>query len=146
MKSIHNRTSLVLSLLGGLLLIASGVSGAIGIVGDILDNIDFIFGPDAAVTFEIIVGILAALTIMCGVGIIIGGIVMTTTRVELGRNIVLVAVGTGVLGLFLSLVQAVLVGQLYMSWSVQVAQSVGWVGAILAVEARIIAEQRAVSA
>ncbi|MHA1770466.1 MAG: hypothetical protein ACTSYL_12145 [Candidatus Thorarchaeota archaeon] len=136
----------MLSLIGGLLLIASGVSGAIGIVGNILHNIDFLFGPEVALTFEIIVGILAVLTIMCGIGIIIGGFVMTTPRVELGRNIILVAVGTGVLGLFLSLVQAILVGQLYMSWSVQIAQSVGWVGAILAVEARIIAEQRAVSA
>ncbi len=145
LKSIHNSTALFLSAIGGILLIVSGISGAISVVVDVMLDIESVFGPEAALSFEIIVGILAVLTILGGVGIIIGGLVMTTTRVELGRNIVLVAVGTSVLGLFLSLVQCLMAGRLFMSWSLQIAQSVGWIGAIFAVEARIVAEQRPLS-
>ncbi len=123
-------------------MIVSGAGGAIDIIGDFIQRIEDVYGAGSVLTFQIIIGILAALTIMCGVAIIIGGFVMTTYRVEAGRNIVLVAVGTGVLGLLLSLIQAVLVGQFYLSWNVQIAQSIGWIGAIFAVEARIIAEQR----
>jgi hypothetical protein len=141
---MHNRTSFLLCMVGGGLLISSAASGTIAVIGDIVDNLAIVFGPDFVVTFEIVMGILAVLTCLGGVGVIIGGIVFTTHRVELGRKIVLVSVATGIAGLIMSLVQSLMAGDPILNLTFQIAQSLGWVGAILSVEARIVAEQKPV--
>ncbi|MHA1247062.1 MAG: hypothetical protein ACTSPE_07020 [Candidatus Thorarchaeota archaeon] len=145
MKPIHNRTPLMLCIIGGSLMLLSGASGAVGVVGDIIDDLQHLFGEEFVVTLSILMGILGMLMMMCGAGVIVAGIVLTSRRVEAGRNIILVAVGTGVLGLIISLFLAAVSGNLAMDWRTQITQSLGWVGAILAIEARIIAEQMPVS-
>ena len=129
-----------------MLVIVSGLLGAVGAGGDIVDGLRHLFGPDFVVTYEIMCGILGILMIFSGVGIIAGGLLMTTRRLETGRVVVLVSVSAGILGLLLSLFQAAVTGNLSMGWNVQVVQSIGWVGAILSVIARIIAEQKPLSA
>jgi hypothetical protein len=142
--NIHNRTSFVLCLIGGALLILSAASGTIAVIDAIIDDLAELFGPNFVVTFEIVMGILAVLTCLGGVGVIIGGAVLTSGRVELGRKIVLVSVATGIAGLLMSLVQSVMAQDPLLNLTFQIAQSLGWVGAILSVEARIVAEQEPV--
>ncbi|RDE16059.1 MAG: hypothetical protein C4K47_02100 [Candidatus Thorarchaeota archaeon] len=142
--NIHNRTSFLLCFIGGVLLILSAASGTIVVIDEIIDDIAKLFGPDFVVTAEIVMGILAVLTFLGGVGVIVGGFVFTTERVDLGRKIVLVSVATGVVGLLISLVQSLMAGDPILDLTFQIAQSLGWVGAILSVEARIVAEQRPV--
>jgi len=142
---MHNRTSFLLCIIGGSLFIASGASGTIAVIGDLGEDLAKLFGPDFVVTFAIVMGILAVLACLGGVGVIVGGIVLTTHRVELGRIIVLVAVATGIVGLIVSLVQLIMAGDPIMNLSFQIAQSLGWVGAILSAEARIVAEQKPLS-
>ena len=142
MKSIHNRTSFLLSLIGGTLLIVSGTTGAVSVLDEMWAALDHIFGREFVLTFEIITGILGTLTVFAGIAIVLGGVLLTTSHVEVGRIVILVAVGVGAFGLGLSLFQAVLVGNILMEWGLQICQSVGWIGAILAIDARIIADQR----
>ena len=54
----------------------------------------------------------------------------------------MVSVGMGILSLIMSLVQLVLAGIFAMGMMVQIAQSLGWIGAIFSIEARIISSQR----
>lgn len=124
------------------MLIASGTSGAIGVMGPFLDHFVDLLGPEAAISVQFIIGLLGALTIIGGVLIIIGGFLLTTRRVEVGRQVILAAVILGVLSLIASLVQLLIAGDLSMDLIQQFAQSIGWLGAIFAIEARIIAEQR----
>lgn len=135
---------MLLSLGGGALMIIAGVTGTFGVLGELVEGMNVLLGPEFVVTFEITMGILATLTGFGGLGVIVGGLILTTRRVEAGRIIIFVAMGTGVLSLFMCLIQHALVGSLSMDLSQQVSQSLGWIGAIMAVVARIIAEQRPV--
>jgi len=123
-------------------MIASGASGTLGYLDQLQDALDAVYGSTFTFTLEILLGILAALTAIGGLGVIIGGWILTTDRVEIGRILIMVSVGMGILSLIMSLVQLVLAGIIAMGMMVQIAQSLGWIGAIFSIEARIISSQR----
>jgi hypothetical protein len=87
-------------------------------------------------------GYLAVMTIIAGVVTIIGGLILTTDRVWIGRVILLGAIAAGVLGLMITMVQLLMAGTLNMGITLQLQQSFGWVGATVAIVARIIADQK----
>ncbi len=120
----------------------SGTSGSLALARELSEDFGFLFGPEVVMSFEIIMGILGVLTSMTGAAVIIGGLILTTHRVELGRNVILVAVGTGVLSLVMTLVESAIAGRIMMDLGLQVTQSIAWIGAILALQARIIASQK----
>ncbi len=140
--TLHNRNPLILCLIGGSLILIAGASGAIGVTEDLLTNLDSVVGEGGVMTFELVLGILAGLTIFGGVGVIMGGIMITTRNVEFGRILILLCTCMGVLALTMSLVQLIMVGTLMLDLVVQLAQSLGWLGAIFSIIARVVAEQR----
>lgn len=140
--NIHNKNSLLLSLSGGLLMIISGASGAIAVLDVLADALAAAFGLSIVLTFEAVMGYLAVMTIIAGAVTIIGGLVLTTDRVWLGRVILLGAIAASVLGLMITMVQLLMAGTLIMGITLQLQQSLGWVGAIIAFVARIIADQK----
>jgi len=123
-------------------MIASGASGTLGYLSELQNALDAVFGSTFTFTLEILLGILAGLTAIGGLGVIIGGWILTTERVEIGRILIMVSVGMGILSLVMSLVQLVLAGIYAMGMMIQIAQSLGWIGAIFSIEARIISAQR----
>lgn len=131
----------MLCLIGGLLMISSGASGAIGTLAELAPHLGSLFGMGFALTFDIIMGILAALTLIGGVGVIVGGVVLTTRFYRLGRVVVILCIVMGVSGLIMSLIQLLMAGTLMMSLSIQLAQSVGWIGAMFSLIAQTVAEQ-----
>ncbi len=137
--NIHNKNALVLCIIGGVLMISSGASGAIAVVDELADALS---ATSILFTFEAVMGYLAVMTILAGLVTVIGGIILTTDRVWLGRIIVLGAITASVLGLMMSLVQLTMVGTINMGITLQLQQSFGWVGAIIAFVARIIADQK----
>ncbi len=142
MMMLHNRTPFILCLVGGTLLILSGASGSIGLLDELVEGLTHLFGPDFVLTFAIIIGILSALMIIAGALVIVSGVVMTTHHVEIGRILLLVAVVMGVVGLIAGLAQSVISGIIVIDMNIQIMQSLGWLGAIFSVVARIIAEQK----
>lgn len=142
LMSIHNRTPLLLSIIGGILLIISGTSGAIQVLPQIEEGLRALFGLQLLITFETVMGALALLTALSGVAAIVGGVILTTSHVRMARVIIMLAIAAGVIGLLMGLVQMVWVGDLVMDMMIQLQQSIGWVGAMFAVVARIIAEQK----
>ncbi len=141
LTTIKNRTSLILSIIGGLMIISAGTSDAIGVLDELLIDLRELFGPAFVLTFAIITGILAILTVFGGILVIIGGLILTTRRVEVGRIVLLIAVIVSIGGLTMSLIQAILVGNLAIEMRLQLAQSIGWIGAILSTMARVVSEQ-----
>ncbi len=133
---------MVLCVIGGVLLVIAGASGAVGIIGDFAENLRQLLGLENAASVELILGILAGLTVLGGLGVIMSGFIVTTERVELGRILIFLFTGMGILGLVMSLIQLVMIGTLMMDLMIQVGQSLGWVGAIFAITARTITEQQ----
>jgi len=139
---IHNRNAFILCLVGGVLLFASGASGVIGLIDELAEALREILEFSLVLTLENIMAGLASITIISGVVVIVGGVILTTSEVRAGRIIVNLAIAVGIIGLLMILVQSVMTGTLSMDMTMQLQQSFGWVGAILAFVARIIAEQK----
>ena len=141
-KDVHNSNALLLCLVGGLLVMLAGVSGTIQLMEELLLSNGDVMDPTALMTVEIVTGMLVLLTGLGGMGIVASGIILTTRRVQLGRILVALFTGMGVLGLAANLVQLVMVGTLAMDLMHQVGQSLGWIGAIFAIIARTVAVQK----
>ncbi|MHA2380266.1 MAG: hypothetical protein ACXADS_13415 [Candidatus Thorarchaeota archaeon] len=105
-----------------------------------------LFGPGSAITFDMMMDLLGTLTLLGGVAVIIGGLILTTKRFKLGRILVFVSIGVGIAGLVVCLVQLLMAGPFVMPLALQLAQSVGWIGAILSLIAWNVAEQPSVIA
>ena len=142
LMNIHNKNSLLLSFAGGVLMIVSGASGAIAVIDVLEEALAAAFGLSIVFTFEAVMGYLSVMTILAGIVTIIGGLILTTDRVWIGRVILLGAIAAGVVGLMISMVQLVMVGTLNMGITLQLQQSLGWLGATVAIVARIIADQK----
>ena len=144
-KDVHYSNALLLCLVGGLLVMLAGVSGTIQLMEELLLSNGDVMDPTALMTVEIVTGMLVLLTGLGGLGgmgIVASGIILTTRRVQLGRILVALFTGMGVLGLAANLVQLVMVGTLAMDLMHQVGQSLGWIGAIFAIIARTVAVQK----
>jgi hypothetical protein len=140
--NVHNRNPLLLCLVGGILMILSGLSGAIGVIGQLSEALPYFFG---FTFFESFQNFMEGLAMWAGLGgfvVILGGFVMTTEKVRFGRIMILAGIVVGVVGLLMTLVQMASTGTFVMDLIEQLNQSLGWVGAILAFIARIIAEQK----
>ncbi len=120
----------------------AGVSGTIQLMEELLLSNGDAMDPTALMTVEIVTGMLVLLTGLGGMGIVASGIILTTRRVQLGRILVALFTGMGVLGLAANLVQLVMVGTLAMDLMHQVGQSLGWIGAMFAIIARTVAVQK----
>lgn len=127
-------------------MIASGASGAIGTLSVIGEHIANLFGPGFEMTFDMMMDLLSTFTLLGGVIVIISGLVLTTRSYTLGRVLLFVSIGIGVAGLVMCLVQLALSGSFMLPLTLQLAQSVGWVGAILSLIAWNVAEQPSVIA
>ncbi len=140
--TLHNRNPFLLCLGGGMLMFLSGVSGAIGVIGELSEILEYIFGLSFLETFESFMTGLAMWAAFGGMVVIIGGLILTTQRVRLGRIIVSAGIIVSVVGLLMTLVQMASTGVFVMGMMDQLQQSLGWIGAMMAFIARIIAEQK----
>ena len=140
--TLHNRNPFLLCVGGGMLMFFSGVSGAIGVIGELSEILQYVFGLSFLETFENFMTGLAMWAAFGGMVVIVGGLVLTTQKVRIGRIIVSMGIIVGVVGLLMTLVQMASTGTFVMDMIEQLNQSLGWIGAMMAFIARIIAEQK----
>ena len=140
--TLHNRNPFLLCVGGGMLMFFSGVSGAIGVIGELSEILQYVFGLSFLETFENFMTGLAMWAAFGGMVVIVGGLVLTTQNVRIGRIIVTMGIIVGVVGLLMTLVQMASTGTFVMDMIEQLNQSLGWIGAMMAFIARIIAEQK----
>ncbi len=120
----------------------SGVSGAIGVIGEVSAIFPYIYGLEFLETFEDFMTGLAMWAAFGGMVVIVGGLVLTTHKVRYGRILISAGIIVGVVGLLMTLVQMASSGVFVMEMIDQLHQSLGWIGAMMAFIARIIAEQK----
>jgi hypothetical protein len=101
-----------------------------------------VFGLAFLETFENFMTGLAMWAAFGGMVVIIGGLILTSRWVRFGRILVSAGIIVGVIGLLMTLVQMASAGVFVMGMIHQLQQSLGWVGAMMAFIARIIAEQK----
>ena len=123
-------------------MILSGLSGAIGVIGELSDVLQYYFGLRFFETFENFMTGLAVWSALGGVVVVVGGLILTTEKVRLGRVLIIAGIIIGVIGLMMTLVQMASTGVFVMGMVEQLHQSLGWIGAMMAFIARIIAEQK----
>ncbi len=120
----------------------AGVSGSIQLIEELMLSNGDVMDPTVLMTVEIVTGMLVLLTGLGGIGVVASGIILTTKRVQLGRILIALFTGMGVLGLAANLAQLVMLGTLTMDLMHQVGQSLGWIGAMFAIIARTVAVQK----
>ncbi|MDH4213820.1 MAG: hypothetical protein OEV85_07860, partial [Candidatus Thorarchaeota archaeon] len=120
---IHNKNAFMLCFLGGVLLIASGSSGVIGLIDELAEALYAALELSLVLTLENIMAGLATITILSGIAVIIGGVILTTSHIRAGRIIVNLAIAMGIVGLLMILVQSVMAGTISMGLTMQLQQS-----------------------
>ncbi len=139
---MQNKTPFLLCLLGGALMIYAGVVGSVGIWGELISLAATLAPALADVLFWILV-ILINIASLGGVGVILGGYLMTTNRFGTGKFIIGLAAGMGLIGFL------ILIAQMYMAVGFAaflmvfniISSSAGILGVVITIVARAMARK-----
>jgi len=96
---------------------------------------------EVAAVVNLVLTILLYVAGLGGVSVIIGSLLFSWGRVRLGRLIVGLGAGIGVISLALSLAQMYLAGILNVTFLLALSQTPGWAGAVLSIVARFLAKE-----
>ncbi len=121
-------------------MIITSIAGSIGFFGDLIAYAAAAF-PGFAGILEWILVILSFIAGLGGVGVIVGGFLLTRNRVGTGKFIIGIAAGMGLIGLIINLIQIFLVGGALGTLNIVALglQSPGWIGAFITIPARRMA-------
>ncbi len=131
----------MIALIAGSLLLVAGVHGSIGILSFAFTEISS-FLPELA---SVIMFTLVVLTIVAssgGIAVIIGGFLVLRKRVIPGKLLISLGGGVGSVGFVINLVSGLGLAWALLSSAAAIfviGQSLGWIGVILSVIARILA-------
>ncbi|MFO7676765.1 MAG: hypothetical protein R6V50_00015 [Thermoplasmatota archaeon] len=129
--SIKQKNAKNIALLAGILLLISGVSGA-ATWQAIRDFVTHIFYQN--IILEIIFVILIFIASLGGISVIIGGLLIGKNKARTGKFFIMLGAGMGLIGLFVS----ILVALVQQSFTIASFFSVGTLGILLSILARII--------
>jgi len=129
-----NRKAMILAVIGGVLLLVSGTSGvaAMEAVKDfVTDNV----ADNSAIQIAFV--ILIFLASLGGIGVIIGGVLTGRGKVGIGRFLIGVGSGLGLIGLII----AIAVGIKEESLTIGAFIGIGAIGVLLSVAARVVSKK-----
>ncbi len=139
---MKNQTPFALCFIGGLFLILAGYNHGIGtifLIYGVLHSISAL--APYYLVIDIILTILGIIAWSGGYAVIIGGYLLTKSHVRLGKFVVAIAAGFGLISLILTIVWAYIVGGvaglLVLAWLIM--NSIWAIGLILTIIARSIA-------
>ena len=131
--SSKNSTAMGVAVLGGILLLISGVNGIVTwetikafVTAHIMDN--FIV--------QIVFAILILIASLGGIAVIIGGVLIGKNKVGTGKFLIAIGAGLGLIGLIVSIIISIMEG----SFTIGTFLSIGMVGLVLSIVARVIAK------
>ena len=124
------------------MLITNGATGSIGYL-QLIADIPVLF-PQLLGTLwliNIILYVLVFLAGLGGIGVIIGGFLLTKGRLSSGKLLIGLGAGLGLIGLLVSLGQLLYTSGLgaVVNFVMVASQSAGWVGTVLSIIARLAA-------
>ncbi len=142
MKDKPLKTTLVLSVVAGILLMVSGVPSSVGFLGKVIEFISERMGGLVAETLSIVLWVFSFLASFGGILVIMGGILTYRNRLTIGKLLIGIGSGSGFIGLLFMMASALLHGWFYMvSLILTMVQSLGWIGVFLSIAARMTAKK-----
>ena len=138
---MHNKKAFIMCLVGGILLFLASVMGSIGMYGTIIAFVADQY-PEMIGILDNVLLVLSFIAGLGGIGVIIGGFMLTSDRVGTGKFIIGIAAGMGLIGLIIVLAQHFMLAGTsgvvdYVT--LMLSQGSGWIGAILAILGRKMA-------
>lgn len=119
----------------------AGVHGSLGILGDIFEEISSLL-PETADLIHTTLVLLAVIASLGGVTVIAGGFLILKKKRLTGKLFISLGGSVGVIGFAINLVSGLGLGWAILSSAVAVfavGQSIGWIGLIISLIARITA-------
>jgi len=127
--------------LGGTLLLIAGATGSTGIVGTIIEYLIENLGGATADLLSLILQALTFVADLGGISVIIGGSLIINQRPRIGKFIIGIGAGMGLVGFLIILALAFLHGWInVINFITIISQSIGWIGIILSITATILAK------
>jgi len=127
---------------GGTLLLIAGATGSTGIIGTIIEYIIENLGGPTADVLSLILQALNLVADLGGASVIIGGSFIINQRIRIGKFLIGLGAGMGLIGFMIILASAFIQGWVNaINFVVIISQSIGWIGIILSIAATILAKQ-----
>ena len=134
-----SNSAVVLAFLSGILLIVAGAVGSVGIIGTAIEYAIEYLGGSMADMLSLLLQALNLIASLGGLAVIAGGILIYVGRKGLGKFIIGLGAGMGLIGFLVVMGSAILHGWSHtVYFLVLVSQSLGWIGTILAIFARVL--------
>ncbi|HDI01200.1 MAG TPA: hypothetical protein ENF78_02080 [Candidatus Bathyarchaeota archaeon] len=132
-----------LAVAGGFVLILSGVSGSLGLYGFLLSLLASMLPPPYDFAAYLALMALSILASLGGATVIAGGYLMYTGHLGLGRTLVSIGSGAGVIGFAALLISEALrgLGALVAFLTTMISSS-GWIGILMCLVAIVLARRK----
>jgi hypothetical protein len=121
--------------------VIAGVTGSLGILGDVFNRISALL-PQIAGLIRVTLVLLAVIASFGGLTVITGGFLVLKSKRMTGKLFMSLGGGVGMVGFAINLISGLGLGWAILSGVAAifvVGQSIGWIGLIISLMARIVA-------
>lgn len=125
----------LLCILGGILMIISSAVGSVSFFALVFGIASDLLGEEVALALSIVLTIFAIIAALGGVAVIIGVILVTRDKIGLGKFIIGLGAGMGLIGLIIFIISSFMAGVLAIIYAL-INGGYGLLGVILTILAR----------
>ena len=132
---------ILLCIIGGILMIISSVIGSVAFFETLFSYIEADVGEDVAKIVSLVIQILAYIALGGGISVIIGSIIVAMDHYRLGKIIIGIGAGMGLISLLIFLITGIVEGSILEELDQIVLETIhgsyGFLGVILTIIGRI---------
>ena len=107
---MEHKKWVILCFIGGVLMLLSSVVGSVGFIDTVLTWAAGVFGLEMTKTFSILMTILAYIAAGGGISVIVGSLIAGYGPDRIGRIVIGIGIGTGLIGLIIILITNLMTG------------------------------------
>ena len=134
---MEDKKWIVICIIGGLLMFISSVVGSVSFFALVFSEASKRLGPETALVLSIILMIFTIIALGGGISVVIGAILVSRDKIGLGKFIIGLGAGMGLIGLIIFLITSILAGTVLAVTSGLINGSYGFLGVVLTIMARL---------
>jgi len=138
---MENKKWIILCIIGGILIFVSSIVGSASFFTLIFSYASDILGPDSAAIFSLILQIFTYIALGGGISVIIGAIIVALGTYGIGKFIIGLGAGMGLIGLIIFIITSIITGSIIADITGLVVSiingSYGFLGVILTIISRM---------
>ncbi len=138
---MENKKWILLCIIGGILMIIGSVIGSITFFETLFDLIEADVGEDVAKIVSLVIQILGYIAMAGGISVIVGSIIVAMGHYRLGKFIIGIGAGMGLISLLIFLITGIVEGSILEELDQIVTETIhgsyGFLGVILTIIARM---------